>query len=478
MTGNVKGTEPMPKPVGFAHEAGLNEPSKQEMRRTILNLVWPTTVESLLQMGVGLVNTAIVGHLSAVAISAVGLCNRVSSLLAWPLNQAVSTGGTVLVAQSIGAGDREGARTHAIQAMLFALVSISLVAVLLFIFAVPALSVFEPDPEVLATGVRYLRIFVIGLPAVGIMMAAGAALRGTGNTRSPMVVAVMVNILNVTLSWILIYGKLGLPAMGVVGSAISTVVAQWTGAIMALLIVTSARSTLGIRIRGPWRFDREALRRVLRIGLPASGESFAWQAASVILTFYVTSFGTKALAAHQIGLSAESLSYMPTAGFEIAAIALVGQSIGAANLRMAKRYSIEFTKMCAVITVFTAGLLFFFPVPIMGLLAEDPEVVALGAVYLRIMAVAQLPQQVSSVLKGAIRGNGDTRTPMYVAGLGLWGVRLPVAYLLGFVLGRGIAGVWLSMCLDLIIRFGLIMWRYRAIPWIKESGGVEAGVGT
>lgn len=82
------------------------------------------------------------------------------------------------------------------------------------------------------------------------------------------------------------------------------------------------------------------------------------------------------------------------------------------------------------------------------------------------------------MLKGAIRGNGDTRTPMYVAGLGLWGVRLPVAYLLGFVLGRGIAGVWLSMCLDLIIRFGLIMWRYRAIPWIKESGGVEAGVGT
>lgn len=464
----------MAHPGQSASENRSHEPSRQEMRRTIFNLVWPATVESLLQMGVGLVNTAIVGHLSAVAIGAVGLCTRVSNLVAWPLNQAVSTGGTVLVAQSIGGGDKQQARTHAIQGILFALVSITLVSVLLFVYAVPSLSVFSPEPDVLVTAVRYMRIFVVGLPAVGVMMAAGAALRGAGDTRSPMIVAVMVNILNVVLSWILIYGRFGLPALGVIGSAISTVVAQWTGAVLALWILTSNRSILGIRLRGPWRFHREALSRVLRIGLPASGESFAWQAASIVLTFYVTSFGTEALAAHQIGMSAESLSYMPTAGFEIAATALVGQSIGAANLRMAKRYSQELTRISAIITVFTAALLLFLPVPIMRLLAQDPEVVVLGAVYLRIMAIAQLPQQVSAVMKGVIRGNGDTRTPMYIAGLGLWCVRLPVAYLLGFTFGVGVAGVWMSMCLDLIIRFGLTFWRYRAIPWIRASDRVEA----
>ena len=106
---------------------------------------------------------------------------------------------------------------------------------------------------------------------------------------------------------------------------------------------------------------------------------------------------------------------MPTAGFEIAATALVGQSIGAANLHLAKRYSRELTRISAIITVFTAALLFFLPVPIMRLLAEDPEVVVLGAVYLRIMAIARLPQQVAAVMKGVIRGNRDTRTPMYIA---------------------------------------------------------------
>lgn len=467
----------MPRTVGLVENPSRIEPSNQEIRRTIFNLVWPATVESLLQMGVGLVNTAIVGHLSAVAISAVGLCNRISMLLAWPLNQAVSTGGTVLVAQAIGAGDREEAKIRAIQGLHFALMSITLVSVLLFVLAAPSLSAFSPERDVLMTGVRYLRIYVIGLPAVGIMMAAGAALRGTGDTRSPMAVAVTVNILNVLFSWILIYGKLGLPALGVIGSAISTVIAQWIGAVVALLILTSPRSTLGIRLRGPWRINRDALSRMLKIGLPAAGESFAWQAASVTLTFYVTSFGTQALAAHQIGLNAESLSYMPTAGFEIAATALVGQFVGAANLHMARRYSYELTKICALITVFTAGLLFFFPVQIMDLLAEDAEVIALGALYLRIMAIAQLPQQLTSVLKGAIRGSGDTRTPMYIAALGLWGVRLPMAYLLAFVMDMGVAGVWTSMCLDLIIRFGLTLWRYRTIPWVRVWDGVEASTG-
>ncbi len=194
------------------------------------------------------------------------------------------------------------------------------------------------------------------------------------------------------------------------------------------------------------------------------------------LTFYVTSFGTEAFAAHQIGLNAESLSYMPTAGFEIASTALVGQAIGACNPYMARRYSRELTTMSGVITVFTAGMLFVFPRQILSLLANDPKVIELGAIYLRIMATIQVPQQVAAIMKGAMRGNGDTRAPMYIAGLGLWGIRLPVAYLLGFTFGIGIVGIWLSMILDLVVRFLLTWWRYRQIPWVREAGAVEMPV--
>jgi putative MATE family efflux protein len=423
-------------------------------------------VESVLQMGVGLVNTGMVGHLSAMAIGAVGLTNRAIQV-AWALFQAVSTGATVLVAQAVGAGNRERARTIAAQALLFGSISVTLLAVFFAAYGSHVLSIFRPDPSLLASATGYLRIIVIGMPAVGIMTACGATLRGAGNTRTPMVIAVIVNLINVAGNGTLIYGKLGFPAMGITGSAIATVTAQWIGAMLALIALTGRNSALGLSWRGPWAFARRELGQMLEIGLPATGESLFWQAAAVILTLYITGFGTEALAAHQLGLQAESLSYMPTAGFGIAATALVGQAIGARNPHLAKRASRELGILASAITAFTAGLLFFFPRQILALLTNDSQVIALGAIYLRLMATAQIPQQLGGVFTGALRGSGDTRTPMFIAALGLWGVRLPLAYILAFPLKMGIAGVWTGMTVDLFVRFTLTTVRYSRIPWVS-----------
>ena len=158
---------------------------------------------------------------------------------------------------------------------------------------------------------------------------------------------------------------------------------------------------------------------------------------------------------------------MPTAGFGIAATALVGQAIGARNPHLAKRASRELGILASAITAFTAGLLFFFPRQILALLTNDSQVIALGAIYLRLMATAQIPQQLGGVFTGALRGSGDTRTPMFIAALGLWGVRLPLAYILAFPLKMGIAGVWTGMTVDLFVRFTLTTVRYSRIPWVS-----------
>lgn len=418
-------------------------------------------------MGVGLVNTGMVGHLSAMAIGAVGLTNR-ATMVAWAMFQAVSTGATVLVAQAVGAGERDKARTVAAQALLFGSISVAVLATLFAAFGSQLLSVFRPDPSLLAAATGYLRIVVIGMPAVGIMTASGAALRGAGNTRTPMLIAIIVNLVNVAGNGVLIYGKLGFPAMGITGSAIATVVAQWFGAVLALFAVAGRNSGLGLTWRGPWGFARRELGQMLEIGLPASGESLFWQAAAVILTLYITGFGTESLAAHQLGLQAESLSYMPTAGFGIAATALVGQAIGARNSRLARRVTRELGVFATLITAFTASLLFFFPKQILALLTNDARVIDLGSIYLRLMATAQIPQQLGGVFTGALRGRGDTRTPMFIAALGLWGVRLPLAYFLAFPLKMGVAGVWTGMTVDLFIRFALTTVRFQRAPWIKE----------
>ena len=443
------------------------EPSRQEITRTIFNLLWPATVESVLQMGVGLVSTAMVGHLSALAISAVGLANR-ATMVAWALFQAISTGTTVLVAQAVGAGHRQRARVLTVQALIFGTLSVFLLAGLFFTEAEGILAIFRPEPELLEACTGYLKIVSWGMPAVAVMTAAGAGLRGSGDTRTPMLIAVFVNILNVLGNWALIYGNLGLPAMGITGSAIATIIAQWLGGILAIWAIGGRNSRLGLTLQGPWRFDSHELRRILNMGLPAAGESLFWQAAAVILTFYITSFGTKALAAHQLGLTAESLSYMPTAGFGIAATTLVGQAIGGNNPHLARRYLRELEFWATSITLVTASMLFFMPGTILGFLTSDKDVIALGSIYLRLMATAQIPQQLSGVLSGAMRGSGDTRAPMFIAATGLWGIRLPLAYFLAFALKMGVTGVWTAMTLDLFVRFALTLGRYRRLSWVGE----------
>ncbi|HOV65678.1 MAG TPA: MATE family efflux transporter, partial [Bacillota bacterium] len=140
-----------------------NEPTAVEMRRTIFNLLWPATVESLLQMGIGLVNTAMVGHLSAIAIGAVGLSNRAIQV-AWALFQAISTGTTVHVAQAIGANDSRRARTIAMQAILFGTLAVLVLAITFAVFAPSVLQIFRPESTVLSSGTKYMRIIVWGMP--------------------------------------------------------------------------------------------------------------------------------------------------------------------------------------------------------------------------------------------------------------------------------------------------------------------------
>jgi putative MATE family efflux protein len=293
-------------------------------------------------------------------------------------------------------------------------------------------------------------------------------MRGSGDTRTPMAVAVIVNLLNIAGNYGLIYGNLGLPALGIRGAAIATVSAQWIGACLALVALTARSSRLGLTWRGPWRLDWNQLGKVLGIGMPASGEWLFWQSTHIILTLFITGFGTTALASHQLGMQAESLSYMPTAGFSIAATALVGQAIGARNPRLAQRSARELTTIAAIVTALTGGMLFFLPRQLLALLTNDTGVVALGAVYLRLMATAQIPQQLTGVLSGAVRGTGDTRAPMVIAAVGQWGIRLPLAYVLAFPMKMGIVGVWAGMTADLFARFALISLRYRRISWAGQ----------
>ncbi|NLY53096.1 MAG: MATE family efflux transporter [Firmicutes bacterium] len=441
--------------------------SKKEMRRRIFAMVWPATIESLLQMTVGMVSSAMLGRVGAIAIGAVGLGRRIT-MLVWGFFAAIGTGTTVMVARSIGAEDRAAAGRYAEQAFYLALGMVFTFATVTFFFAEDILVLlYKTSGELLEVGTTYLRIVIWGVPFMAVMQITGAIMRGAGNTKVPMQIATVINLVNVALSYVLIFGHLGFPPLGVVGAAWASNIAQAVGAILALYIMLRRQEDLVFRLRG-FRFVAKEARAVLGIGLPTAAENILMQLGQIMLTSLVVSFGTIPLAAHQQGITAESLSYMPAVGFGIAATAFVGQSMGAGSTKLAERYVRELAKWSMALTAVTASFLIFTPRLVFSLLTDVQEVIDLGAYYLIMMGIAQIPQQLTSIFNGALRGAGDTKAPMVIGAIGLWGVRLPFSYYLSLNLGWGILGVWAAMTLDLFVRFTLSATRFLRGRWKQQ----------
>ena len=443
--------------------------SQQEIKRTIFAIVWPVAIENILQLLIGFVNIAMVGRLGAAVILAVGLAGRVG-MFVWIVFGAIGTGTTVLTARALGAKDGDAIRKIAVQGLAATICLIGIVTGVVFIYAPGFMELLNATPESFEYGVKYLRLWAFNIPFQALFMVMSAVLRGTGDTRTPMQIAFVINIVNATLSALLIFGKLGFPEIGFKGPAIGTIIGQATGAGIALWFLARPKSGVGLRLDSKFSLDMPLIRKLLGIGIPASGEMFFWQIAGIILFRLVNEFGTLAGAAYQLGLQAEGISYMPAAGFGIAATALVGRSLGAGDSRLAERYVKQLVHWGVALTTGTTAILVLGPKVLMRILTDDPAVIVLGAEYVLIMGLSQIPQQVSGTLGGSLRGAGDTVTPMVAAALGIWGCRIPVA----FILSRrfGLPGIWWAINLDQYVRLLVVGWRYKTGRWktgLKET---------
>lgn len=441
--------------------------TRTDVRRSILRLVWPAATENLLQLTVGLVNLGMVGRLGAGALGAVGLSNRLVQIV-WALFLTFSTGAVIRVAQAVGAKDDARAHRTAEQSLVGAAVFVFVLVLGLVVRPGFFLGLFRPASEVLAAGIPYLRLLALGMPVFTFMLVAGSVLRGAGDTRTPMLVALLVNVLNIAGNYVLIFGRFGFPKLGLRGSALATVLAQLVGAAVALAYLVSHRSRVRIALGGLFRIEWGEIRDTFLLGLPNALETLAWQIAAVILTGIIISHGTAALAGYQVGLTVEGLSYLPAAAFAIAATASVGQALGAGDPALARHCVREVALWNVLGTAAVALVLFLFPRSIVGLLTRDPEVIAVAALYLQFMAFAQLPQNLAGVLNGALRGAGRTREPLVAMAAGLWGVRLPLALHFTGSLRWGLAGIWWAIEADLLVRLAISTFFYR--KGLREAG--------
>jgi len=431
----------------------------------VARLAWPVIGEQLLQTLLGVVDMAMVGRLGPAAVAGVGTANQLMQV-AISAMAAVSVGTTVLVARATGARDEAETQRIAKQSLLAGLVLGVVLALIGGLFPGPLIRLLGPEPEVVRLGALYLRIAAAGSPALVTMLVAGAAFRGAGDTRTPLKVSAAMNFVNLVLAYALVFGRFGLPALGVAGSALAASLARCFGALLLLGILMHPRAAW---LGGGWRPDLHVVGRVMRIGIPTAVEQTMLSAGFLLYGAMVISLGTTVYATQRITFQAINLAFMPAFGYATAATTLTGQALGALRPEMATLATRSALRQ-AIFWMTLTGLLFaVFARPVMLIFTDDPAIIALGAVALRVLAIAQPLWAIGQVYAGSLRGAGDARFPMVTTSAGMWLVRLPTAYLFGILLGGGLPGVYLSSTLDSGLRAALNYRRYRAGRWQRTA---------
>jgi putative MATE family efflux protein len=430
-----------------------------------MGLAWPVVIEQVLALAVGLINTYLVGHLGGAALAAVGLSDQLRLLLVG-LFSAIGVGSTALVARHVGAGEPEAARVIAGQALLLAVVVGLLAIPPCVVWGDALLAILGAAEDVVVLGGAYLLAVGSTMPLTAILFIGNATLRGAGDTRTPMLVMGLVNLINAGLSWVLVRGLGPLPAYGVLGAGIGLAVSVGVGGLVVGLVLLCGRSTAAIRVMlADLRFRPQQAARLLRIGLPGAGEQGMMRGAHLALSSVVANLGTAAFAGHQLGLQLLSISYMPGLAFSVATTTLVGQELGRGAPRRATACVYTAAWMAMGIMYSAAAVAFLLTEPLLRIFTSESDVIGQGYHAVRVGAIIQLPLAWYFALSGALRGAGDTRYVLLAQALPIWLVRIPLASRLGLAAGLGLSGVWIAMLLDMTGRAVLMMLRFRNGAW-------------
>lgn len=452
--------------------------SLQDTARIVFALSIPAILEQMVVTAMQYIDAAMVGHLGAQATAAIGVVSS-STWLFNGVMAGLASGFAVQVAQYLGARREAEARDVLRQAILFNLLGGAAMAI-----AGAALSYRLPEwlgaeAALRADASAYFRIWSLAAPLNFGLSIYSSILRCSGDTRTPSLLNALACGLDVLFNFFLISPSrtvtiLGRTfsvwgaGLGVTGAALGTAASTCIAAAAMLHRAAARSSSLALtQEKGRWRFTGTCMRNVCRVGLPMVGERVAISSAQVVLVRVVTALGTVSIAANSLAVNAEAICYMPGYGIEVAAIALVGQAIGAGRRDIAKR----FAWLCTGTGMALMGLaglgLYLLAPQLIAIFTADAAVIALGAQMLRIEAFAEPLFGASIVASGAMQGAGDSRSPFLINLVSMWGIRVTAAAFLAPRLG--LKGVWLAMCCELCLRgAAFLIWLARG-RWLQKA---------
>ncbi len=439
-------------------------------RKETIGLTLPVFFELLISSLFGMVDMMMVGnsgpsHISTPSIAATGITNQVM-LIGIAMAQAMAAGGTAMISRYYGARQEDKIPDVVKHIILVMLVLIIVPFLIISQFFSEKLMVFiGAEADTINIGLRYFKIVTLGFSFQALNLAIFASMRGAGDTRTPMLINIVVNLLNVFGNYILIFGKFGLRPMGVTGAGISTSLSHLLAFIVLAILLSNKNHIVRLDLNKGFSFKKNIGENLLKVGGPAALEQVGFRLGVVVFIKIVSGLGTVAYATHQIASNIISLSFAPGQAFGIAASTLVGRSLGEERVDRAENFIKESNRLALLSSIFFFMIFYFLGPSLVGLYTDDPNIIGSSGNIMKLIALIQPFQASTFAISGGLRGAGDTVSTLIVTIIGVFIIRISLAYFLINIVGIGIIGAWIAMLTDQIIRWLGIGLRYRTGKW-------------
>lgn len=436
----------------------------KRIARIILILAIPVIIESISQTLMGIADMYFVGKLGPEAIASVGITNTVMNVYI-SFFIAVGIGTTAIVARSVGAKKYDTAKKALQQSVTLAVIIGLVIGVLNFLFSKNILLLLGAETEVMGYAVPYFRAVAVPAVFLSMMITLSSAYRGAGDTKTPMKIALMANIINIVLDYVLIFGVLNFTGFGIVGAGIATTLSRSISTVFLIVKITKSNSPIKSNIFRNWHIDKKMFKSILNIGMPAGFEKLFMRAGQLVYVSLIIKIGTDAFAAHSIGGTIESIAYLPGLGFAVAASTLVGQNLGAKEPKNAMKFALVAYALGAMVMTSMGIVTFFFGAKIASFFVEDPAIYELVGRIMKIKVFFEPFTAMTLIITAALQGAGDTKFPMFLTFAGIWIFRVLGIYILGIKLQYGLIGVWVAIAIDITVRGSILMLRFLKGKW-------------
>lgn len=441
--------------------------TSSSLRRQLAMLSVPIFIETLLIMMLGAVDTFMLSRYSDESVAAVGVVNQIV-MLAFLVFEVINLGTSVICSQYLGAGLKGRIPLVVMVALLTNLLLGLMVSGVLYLGDETILRAMGLNEVLLPDGTAYMRIVGAFAFFQALSMTLSAALRADNLAMYPMAVTFIVNILNIIGNYTLIFGKFGMPALGVEGAAIST--ATCRGIAMLLLFIVVRRTIVkrvpwNVFVKFPWR----ELKNLLRVGLPSAGEQVSYSSSQMVITYFINMLGVEALATRTYCVNLIMFAYLFCISIALGGAICIGHLVGHGRTRGAFLLGKLVMRLSIIITASLSLLLAIAGPWIMPLLSSNPDIISLGCTILWIDVLLEFGRPTNIFATNALRAAGDVNYPFYVGVVVMWSVAVVAAYFAGIVFGLGLVGMWIAFACDENIRGVVFIRRWYSMKWASKS---------